>query len=157
MRWKNFDQDGATSEQVPIWNESLEKYEPKSLYRQYMESNTQSSTTSTSYIEKVSLVTSSSMPAGKFHLSWTAVLHTAASGKQSACRIQVDNTSTVIEYILLPPVGSLNVTNYHAVGGSREITMTSGSHNIDMDFKAVASSTTVKIYDARLHLKWVIK
>ena len=106
-----------------------------------------SSTTSTTYIEKLKLTTPS-LPAGNYRIAWS---YQISSDKQTTAvhvKIEHDDTTVVQE----TGYAQENL-EYQDHSGFAEITLGAGVHDIDMDFRTDSGAGTgANIKDARLEI-----
>lgn len=95
-----------------------------------VEDNTLSSTTSGTYVLKMSLTTAS-IPAGDYMIMWTAEQSTdKASGAVSA-RVQIDDTTTLLD----STAKYSSAGDFHLKSGYCVCTLSAGVHTIDLDHK----------------------
>lgn len=115
-------------------------------YNLYGESESTSSTTSSSYQQKLR-ITTSSLAAGDYSVRWFFEYAVASNNKQIGYRVQIDDSTTIHE---INPEPRSN--NYESSGGFKKITLSAGVHTIDIDYKALAGKAA-KIRNARLEIR----
>jgi hypothetical protein len=111
----------------------------------YAESLDDSTTTSTSMQQKLRLTVS--VPAGVYRVGWSYGLTTSAANKLVKSQIQVDDTTT----LATPAQYPANTGVSAPCPGFAQVTLTAGSHNIDIDW-CIDNSGTAIIRYARLEL-----
>jgi len=105
----------------------------------FTESLGASSTTSATYIEKVSLSTGS-VPAGDYIIIWSFGMGNSNNTKVSGFRIQLDNTTNLQEGEISTPNGG----TYGPAGGHAIVTLTAATHTIDIDYLAVTNTALIR-------------
>jgi hypothetical protein len=105
------------------------------------------STTSSSTFQQKLRLTTASLAAGDYRIGFSCELTNGSKVNQSEYQVQVDDTTT-IALARNPNLGNNN--DYIAVSGFVVVTLTSGVHNIDIDYRAVGN--TAKIRRARLEI-----
>jgi hypothetical protein len=134
----------------------LENYDGRSwqpqvfgTYFNEASSETDSSTTSTSWSQKVRLTTSA-LPAGKYRIGWSYNIRQSNTSYSAQARVQINDTGTVHNYMLEPKDGTSNEED--AVGGFYYYTVSTGGTtlDIDLDFSTENSGGTTTIRRARL-------
>lgn len=113
----------------------------------YVEDEVESSTTSTSWTEKLSL-NASSLPAGDYLMFWCYEWRYGNKSKFFRGRVQIDDTQTIMEQY----ESTTNTNNWSQIGGFKKISFTSGNHNIDIDYCSSRSGKTAYIRRARIEL-----
>ena len=101
--------------------------------------DTVSTTISTTYIEKLKLTTSS-LPAGDYRIGFSLELGND-NKRRSDFRVQVDDATTIAE------AGSPQTRNnndYMAYSGFAVVTLTAGTHTVDVDFKRDANTALIR-------------
>jgi len=98
----------------------------------YGESLGNSSTTSSTYIQKLK-VTTASVPAGDYVVMWAYEWNLNSTFNSFAARVQVDDTTTLAEQVTEPKDNA--ATQYRPSGGVAQVTLTAASHDIDIDFR----------------------
>lgn len=112
---------------------------------QFVESSVESSTTSTSYINKLRLITSS-LYGGNYHIGWMYKCRCSLSDK-NIIRVNLDNTTILSEVQYL----SKDNNNIQS-SGFKNIKISSGIHIIDIDFHRKDSIGFVSISNTSLSL-----
>lgn len=107
------------------------------------------STTSTSYQERLSLVTGV-IPAGKYRIGWMYEWGMTNTSYSFDGRVQVDDVTTLMNHVEEPQDGA--TTQRHQVCGFAYITLTNGSHYIDLDYRSSSVLGTARIQGARLEI-----
>jgi hypothetical protein len=108
----------------------------------YAEDNSESSTSSTSYIQKLRLTTDS-VPAGDYRVGWSMDAKTSNKNKTVEFKIEVDDTTVLDE-------DSTDLNNYTHHSGFDKITLASGVHTIDVDMKRTDSPASCYVRNVRL-------
>ncbi len=112
----------------------------------YGASDGESSTSSTSYQQKLKLTTGS-LPAGDYLIQWSAEIKSGSFyGVIVNYRVQADDSMTLSEGIIESPVG------YSPAAGLSRVTLTAGVHEIDIDWNTSNASYAGFIRRARLML-----
>ena len=112
----------------------------------YMASEAESTTTSLTFVQKLRLTTSS-LAAGDYRIGYSMEITNSNKKQRTEVRVQVDDTTTIAEGVN----AALNQhDDYVMVSGFAVVTLTAGTHNIDIDYRAL--SNTAKIRRARLEL-----
>jgi len=132
---------------VPKWgnegggNATLEFYD-------YIEDETESTTTSNQFQQKVRLTTQS-LDAGDYRIGWSYIWGIKANNSNFYARVQIDDTTTIHDHVQ----ESNNKKNkQHTACGFKKVTLTSGVHTIDLDFCGEKNSVEKYISNARLEM-----
>jgi hypothetical protein len=108
--------------------------------------NTESSTNSTTYQNKIT-VSTGDIPEGSYRLGWHFEWRISKSNAEFGFRVQQDNTTNFKEDTVSPFV-DVNVwnplTNFYYIE-----TLSSGTHTFDLDYKSSSTSATAYIREAR--------
>ena len=116
------------------------------LIAQYNSSDGVTADTSTTYQQKVRLVTSSLLP-GDYTIFWTCELSITDPKSDINTRVQIDDTTTISE-----ESGRVNELGLYDIRtGFIKTTISSGSHNIDLDYSN-SNAKTLSIRRARIEL-----
>jgi hypothetical protein len=108
----------------------------------------ESTTTQTTYQEKLKLTTSS-LSGGVYRVGWHNEMRCSSVANDALYRIQVDDTTTLAE--VNNEIG--DNANYLPGAGFGYVTLTSGVHTIDMDYRVEGGpGTTAYIRRARIEL-----
>jgi len=113
---------------------------------QYEKSEAESTTTSETFQNKVTLTTPS-LPAGDYRLSWTAQITNDSGDKPVEVQITLD--SNQIDFTFYAPKFE---DEFFKVTGFCTETLLAGSSVLEMDFRATDEGGTAKIKGARLEL-----
>jgi len=117
---------------------------------QYAESEGTSTTTSTTYQQKLRLTTPS-IPAGDYRISYSYEVRNDAGDKERDVQVEVDDTTQIAE-----DRSSTNIvasgSGFLPTAGFKVLTLTAAVHNIDIDFRSTAAGGTAEIRRARLHI-----
>ncbi len=108
----------------------------------WKKSTAESTTTNTAYQRKVRLnmnITTS----GTYRMGWTGTISSSANNQEVACRVQLNDVTPNLD------VQQSKGKDIVSIGGFHYQVLTSGSHTLDLDWKAVAGGTA-KIEKARL-------
>jgi hypothetical protein len=110
---------------------------------------TDSSTTSTSWGQKVRLTTAS-LPAGKYRIGWHYNIYGASTSVSPTGRVQINDTDTIHVYLYEPKDASSNEQD--TVSGFYYYTVAAGGTtlNIDLDYASEIAGSSMTIRRARL-------
>jgi len=115
---------------------------------QHAESDGESQTNQTTYQQKLRMTTGS-LAAGDYRIGYSAELASTNWNASSELRVEVDDTTTIAE----PRTPTSFAANqYTAYSGFTIVTLTSGVHDIDVDYRSTNGSYTVKVRRARLEI-----
>lgn len=118
---------------------------------EYAESLGISSTTSTTFQEKLTLTSSASMPAGTYRMSWHSVW-TAGTGYSHQARLRIGAT----ELALYQSRGSGSITsNQPSFFGSTLVALSAGSETFDWFWRRVGTSGQVDASNTAILLQRV--
>jgi len=109
------------------------------------DSESESTTTSTLYQQKLKLTTSV-VPAGDYLVMWYYEWQYKHGGFYFKSQIQIDDTIDLMEHHEQPS----SVDSWHPMGGFKRETLTEGSHYIDLDYCSSQSGKEAKIRNVRL-------
>lgn len=137
LRLKQIDQAGAEDDQKLAWDGL--KYSPYG-YIQDAESTVSSSTTSSTYQQKLRLTTPSTMPYGTYMVYWHWTWYYSINTGDAGFRVQLDDTTTLQEWEKEPKDSSTDQDN--TISGFYRLLNISGSHDIDVDYKSISAATT---------------
>lgn len=98
----------------------------------YGESLGDSTTTSATYIQKLK-VTTASLPAGDYLVSWAYEWNLNSTFNSFAARVQVDDSTTLAEQVTEPKDSA--ATQFIPSAGTAQVTLTAATHDIDIDFR----------------------
>ena len=110
--------------------------------RFWRKSTAESTTTSTNYQRKLRLnmdVTAS----GTYRMGWTGTISSSANNQEVATRVQLDDATPNLD------IYQSKGKDLVSIGGFHYQVLVSGTHTLDLDWKAVAGGTA-KIEKARL-------
>jgi hypothetical protein len=110
----------------------------------YAESESESTTSQTSYQQKLRLTTAS-LPAGNYHVGWSFEISVDSNNKTAGCRVQIDDTTTICEFFQSP-----FSNEYSGISGFARVALTAGVHTIDIDYREITGITSIR--RARLHI-----
>lgn len=126
--------------------ENFEGLVSPALDYQYAASESVSSTSSTGYKQKLRLTTTS-LVQGTYRIGWSYQYMTTSNNKNGEFRVQLDDDDDLHE--ISPEVRRLD---WFSASGFKTVDL-SGVHNIDMDFRKVASGNfSVKVTWVRLEI-----
>jgi len=112
--------------------------------------NTESSTTSTSYQQKLRLSTAS-IPAGKYRIGWRYSWSGSSSSLDFRAQIELDDTTQLMYHSQEPKDPGTDQS--HQTCGFVYVTFnSSGSHTIDLDYRAENSSGRAYIRDTWIEI-----
>jgi len=118
----------------------------------YAESESESSTTSSDYQQKLRLTTET-LPAGDYRIGWSFE-HTSSTDRVDAVfNIEVDDTTSINE--LLPATQKKYADGaWYNQSGFKHVSLTNASHTVDLDYKANVDEEagTTYIRKARLEI-----
>lgn len=106
-----------------------------------------SSTTSTSYVNKLTL-NLGTIPAGTYRVGWYAEVHDSSISDDVFCRVQVDGSNTLAEPNLEPK----DNTNWIPVSGFAYVALSAAAHSVTIDYRTESAATTAYIRRARLEV-----
>jgi len=118
--------------------------------REYAEDDTEDTTASTTYQQKLRLTTSSLL-AGTYKIAWYSEVGSDVKVKDVQVRVQVDDTTTIAEIL----TAVANVDGYFCFVGFKEMALSAASHTIDIDYSAAEAGVTAAIRRARISCKRV--
>jgi hypothetical protein len=110
-------------------------------------SDSQSSTTSTTPVQKVRLTTGTLVSAAVYRIGWSFEWQHGSGSTNADYRVQINDTTSIMEATMEPQ----DVSNWHPVGGFYYVTGAGASVNIDLDYWAATGGTTY-IRRARLEI-----
>lgn len=122
-------------------------------WTEYAELEGNDSETSTSFQQRLRLTTRASMPAGTFMLTWHNSWASSSTSGDVAFRVEIDDTTTVIEYEIEAVQPSAD--NFPLFWGRKPVVLTAGVHDIDYDFRVVTGGLTANMGLNRLLLEWI--
>jgi hypothetical protein len=108
-----------------------------------------SSSDDTDYVQKIRLSTTN-LPVGDYRIAWHYRWAGSKNNRSFIARIEIDDT-TQMHYHEQEAMDA-GTDQFHINSGFKKITMTAGTHSIDLDFKSSSASFTAYISDARLEL-----
>ena len=114
-------------------------------------SDKQSSTTSTSWQNKASYTTPSTVPAGWYRIGYSFEWRRNSTGSDFKARLQISNSSTVMEL----SEESQDSNSWHSAGGFYIVQLSEGNHTIDLDYCGESPKYSSYIRRARLEF-WMI-
>lgn len=116
--------------------------------RSYAESEGLSTTTSTSFVLKLNLTTSS-LVGGTYRIEWQYAWYHTSTSNDFGARVQIDNTTTIHNHVEEPQDGGTD--QRRSSSGFKEIALGAGVHSIDLDYLSGAGATA-GIDQARLSI-----
>lgn len=138
--------DGAWAAPAPVFGSEYD----------YEEKTTESSTSSTSFQQYMRLATAS-LPAGTYRIGWQVSFTGSDSSESLEVRVQVDDTTNLISPGVSP--NSMHVEpnddsgdRNEVASGFRHVTLTAGTHNIDIDFLSEESENTAYIRHGQIEI-----
>ncbi len=121
-------------------------------YYKYVESNAESSTSSTTFQQKVRL-NLTNIPSGDYLVSWNAQFR--GDKKSTTFEIQIlEDSSTQIDLAQWVPFAN-NDGGYPKQSGFVQRTLTAGNHTFDLDYRTTTSGDTAAIKNARV-MAWKV-
>lgn len=151
IRPKQIAQEAAAFEEVLSWNGAL--WVPDALFGSNLsegESLGLSTTTSTTYQQKLRVSTPSNTPAGTYHIEWCGAWSCSIGTYVCNMRVQIDDTDTVWE---VDPVSMADGTaGRHPAFGQCEVDLSAGSHDIDFDYSSESGSNTAAVAEVRIKI-----
>ena len=115
----------------------------------YAESEAVSTTTSNVYQQKLRLTTPS-LSAGTYRIAWQYLWYYGSTSTNFYCQVQIDDTTTIYEQVEEPK--DTATTQRQPSCGFKTTALTSGVHNIDLDYRSGANGTTSGILLARMDI-----
>lgn len=112
----------------------------------YAKDETESSTNSVIYIEKLNL-TASGVPAGDYRIGFSWEWRHSKSNQFFWGRVQLDDTTTIYEFSSSPIV---DVNTWRLVTGFDYITLSSGTHYVDIDYRSSSAGSTSYIGNVKI-------
>jgi len=154
LQGRNVAATAPTTNQVLAWSGSAwSPSDPSSgiFGTQFQESasDSESSTTSTAWQQKLKMTTPS-LPAGTYRIGWSYEWRYSLASQDFRGRVQVDDTTTVAEQRQEPKDPNSNQS--HPASGFGYVTLGAGSHEIDIDYCASSGGNTASIKRARLEI-----
>ena len=148
--FKQYDQSGAADAQR--WTYDGTVWVPFGTY-EYAESEAEQTTTSGSFVQALRLTTAS-LPAGDYEIGYQCAVRNTAISTHTEVQVQVDDDPDDLDMALSPHRwGTRDVSSNqrNAVNGARRMNLTAGVHNIDLDFRPEAGTSS--IFNARLYVR----
>jgi hypothetical protein len=115
----------------------------------YAEDDTVSGTTFTSYQRKLRLTTPG-LPGGNYRIGWSYNWRYRDEGKDFKARVQVDNTTTIMEHQQEPKENDWDQA--YLASGFKRLALGSGTHYVDLDYCSSNSGDDSYIWNARLEI-----
>ena len=115
---------------------------------QYVESEGTSSTTSSSFQQKLRLTTSS-LVGGDYRIHYSGEVTNTSEERAVQARCQIDDTTEIGQHGA--SFGEDEPNEFYAFAGKKKIALTAGVHTIDIDFRE-QSGGTAEIRRARIEL-----
>jgi hypothetical protein len=112
------------------------------------ESTGLSTTTSTTYQQKLRLTTGA-IEAGTYRIGWMYDWGMTSNSYNFDAQVQVD-TTTLMNHVEEPQDAS--TAQRHQVSGFAYVTLTAATHNVDLDYRSSNASGTARIQNARLEI-----
>lgn len=106
----------------------------------------ESSTTSTTYQQKLRYTTPSTVPAGNYRIGWQFEWMRNTVSNDFEAQVQIDDTTTIMSQ----NEESKDVNSWHHVGGFTVATLTNATHYIDVDYAGETTANTSYIRRARI-------
>lgn len=109
----------------------------------------ESSTTSTTYLQKLRLTTSS-VPAGTYHIAyaWTWKYSLITADFKARCRV---DSNTIVDEIIITP-SSVAVNQQNIVSSFDNIVLGAGTHTVDIDYSSSDVLGTASIKNTKIEL-----
>lgn len=115
--------------------------------------NAESSTTSTTYVQKLRLTTDT-VPSGVYRVGWHFEWRISKSNEQFYYRVQLDDTTVLSENFKSPVV---DVNEWQSVNNFYYLpALSSGIHYLDIDYRSSSTGSTAYIKEARMEFWRVI-
>lgn len=115
-------------------------------YGEYFESEGVSSTSSTAYQDKID-ETTPALPAGRYRVEWSAEVTNNSGDKPCEFTALVDGT--MINEGFYPPKFE---DEYLSVGGFKELPLTAGTHQLEVQWRTTDEGGTARIRRARIKI-----
>jgi hypothetical protein len=115
-------------------------------YLHYAEDNTLSQTTSETFQQKLRLTTGN-IPGGDYIIQYSAEISiTGGFSDMVSMQVQIDDATTIAEF------SDKTRYDFGAASGFAQVTLSTGVHNIDIDYRTTLTTYTAEIRRARLML-----
>ena len=122
--------------------------------RAYGESEGESTITGvTTFQQKLRVSLPAAAPAGTYRIAWNYTWRHSATNTDYLGRVQVDDSTTVSTHTEEPT--DTGAAQRIPAGGFRELSLSAGVHNIDLDFATSDSGNTSGISQARVSVELV--
>lgn len=108
----------------------------------------ESSTTSTSWLQKVTLTTPILQDGVQYRIGWSAEVKGTSTTQRARIQLQLDNSIT----FAASDITARSSSDYIAIGGFYYYIGTGASSNIDMDYCSSNASNTAFVRRARLEI-----
>ena len=135
----------ATSSTTAVWAD----IQSPNIYYTYVEDLTLSTTTGTTFVQKLRMTTPS-LPAGTYRIACNYNWNTSSTSQDFIGQVQIDDTTTIITHRQEAKDPYTN-QSFLAYGFSDNI-LTAGVHTIDLDFASSSNGTTARIFNAKIEL-----
>ena len=112
------------------------------------EDSTEDSTTSSTYVNKVT-ITTTSLPAGDYRIGWYYNWRRSNTNKDFETRVRIDNTTDIGNH--RQEAKDAGSDQIYVSSGHKRVTFTAGIHTIDIDYRSANGGTSF-ISNARLEL-----
>ena len=156
IRHKQIMQESAGDEEILSWTAgvggAMDKWVPGGLFAQNFqtaESLAKSDTNSSSYQQKLRITLPATLPAGTYRLEWSACFDQDSDSDLTYIRVQVDDTTTLIEVAATTLWERSGYDLRHPIEGYADVVLTAGSHYFDLDWRTSDTGETASIADAR--------
>ena len=117
------------------------------IHFEYAGSNSVSTTTSTTFQEKVKLIFAATD--ADYLIEWTAEVRVQNSNRKINVRCQFDDTQVINDLVINP---SRSSADWGVVSGFIKVALTEGSHDVDIDFRSSTAGALVGIRSARIKI-----
>ena len=123
---------------------------------QYAESDAVSITTSATFQQKLRLTTSS-LAAGTYRIGWSYQWNHDSTSNGFEGRVQIDDSTEVMFHQQEPQdsagtFGSTGSDQQHQLSGFKHISLSSGVHTIDIDYRTNSAGNESSIWNTRIEL-----
>jgi len=118
---------------------------------QYAASEGSSTTTSTTFQQKLRMTTSS-LPAGDFRIGYYFEVSQDNGDKRFNAQVELNDTTLLAQNTSATNIVTDTGDGFAQSGGFKEETLIAGVHTVDIDFRATTDGGTIEIRRARIEL-----
>lgn len=123
---------------------------------QYTDSDAVSTTTSTTFQQKLRLTTAS-IPAGTYRIGWSYQWNHDSTNNGYEGRVQIDDSTEIMFHQQEPQdsggtFGTTGTDQQYQLSGFKHISLTAGVHTIDIDYRTNNGANASSIWNARIEI-----